>query len=405
MAVDEVLARLGPTDPPPTLEELGGEDAAVAAVPVLDPDLVPRLIEALMHHREPANAPLRLASELAQRLPDVEAPIAAASSMDALVAFAAVGQEADLSRTLMKSLLTVVETQALDDRHAVRASYAIRAATDLALLKVGVTVHGVLATIENLDEVRPEMAPGMARAVGRLWEHHEAGFLQQVLEERVLPHEEAAADALLELGLEALRRAFNAVDSDSARAGLERAVELFDRAKAQEEDRPDARAFAAAARAVLAFDVDAAAMTEALGELELARGELDRYSAQHGDGYRGAAPLRSVAAWHVLAATLRGLRAHVDRPNALHLRPAVEAMVDAYAGMRLAVLDDERLGLQAFIAPLIERAVSGSGVLAEGVKQYAEEGAAGATDLAAEVVLPKAGTTPTLIRRRRRRRP
>lgn len=407
MAVDEILARLGPTDPPPTLTELGGEDAALAAVGHLNADLVPRLIEVVRHNWLSDGDHVRLALGLAQRLPDVAAPLAAASCMDALVAVAAVRQDRALTRTVMDSLLTLVGAHAEDAEHALVASYAIRAATDLALLDVGVSAHPVLAAVEAVEDVPVEMAPGLARAVGRLMEHFDDDFLVRVLEDRVLAHDDAASDALVELGLAALRRAFDAAEEDTARASLVRAAELLDRAAAHDEARPDARAFAAAARAVVAFADDPGAMSMALDQLEAARAELDRYATNDNAEYRGAGPLRSVAGWHVLAATLRNVHAHIVAPDALHLRPAVEALVDAYSGMRLAVLDDERLGLRAFISPAVERSVSASDVLSAGAAQYAEEedSPVAARQLVGEVVRPKVPMSLRPARRRLPRRP
>jgi hypothetical protein len=62
--------------------------------------------------------------------------------------------------------------------------------------------------------------------------------------------------------------------------------------------------------------------------------------------------------------------------------------------MRLAVLDDERLGLQAFIQPVISTTVAQQPALADGVSQLADEPGASsaAKELAGEVVRPKART-------------
>jgi hypothetical protein len=305
----------------------------------------------------------------------------------------------------MTQLLALVNDSASEAR-ALRAGFAVRAAVDLALLDAGVSAHGVLAALENLPEVPAEMAPGVARAAGRLWEHYPEPFLRRVLEDGVLPHEEAAGDGLVELGLDSLRVAFDADETDVALDALRRGEELFERARAHDEDRADARAFAAACRAVAAFTADESAMLAALDELADARRELEHYSPEDVTGFRGATPLRSVADWQVLGATLRGLRAHLDKPDVLNLRPAIEALSDAYNGMRLGVLEDERHGFVGFIRPLVRAGVEASVPLKEGLSQYAveERSPAGAQELAGEVVRPKARPC-TATRPRRRSRP
>jgi hypothetical protein len=157
---------------------------------------------------------------------------------------------------------------------------------------------------------------------------------------------------------------------------------------------------------VLAFGSGSDELTTALDDLTAARAELDRYDASVGGDFRGATPLRSVAGWHVLAATLRNLRANLDEPDILNLRPAVEALASAYEGMRLAVLDDERLGLQAFIQPVISTAVAQQPALAEGMPRLANEAGApsSAAELARAVVRPKASRKTRLGRVRRTKR-
>jgi hypothetical protein len=391
MDTGERLRDMRPTESPPTVEELGGFDAVLRAVPDLSPDLVPRFVEAMATWSgTPAHPTLIVAA--VERLPEVEGPLDSASCVDVLLALAVASQNGCVARAFMTQLLLMVDEGDESATRALRASYAVRAAVDLALLDAGVSVHGVLATLENLPEIRAEMAPGVARAAGRLWEHHKEPFLRRVLEERVLPHEDAAGDGLLELGLDSLRVAFDAADGNATLEALDRAEELFDRARTQDEDRPDARVFAAACRAVAAFSTDGGALSEALDELTEARAELERYTAEDVGGFRGATPLRSVADWHVLAATLRGLQSHLERPDMLNLRPAIEALSDAYTGMRLGVLEDEVHGFIGFIRPLLRDRVEASASLRDAMAQYAEEEGSpvSAGELTAEVVRPKA---------------
>lgn len=394
-AIEDTLRGLGPIDLPPSVADLGGEKAVLEAIGCLDAELLPRLIEAVTADWMALQEQVSFGSALAGRLSEVTQATSFATSTDALLAVAVAAADDGLSRTLMKSLLSATGDIEDDDR-ALRAGFAIRAAVDLSLLNVGVSSHGVLAMLEGMEDVPEAMAPGVARAIGRLWEHHDDKFLRELLEQRVLPHEPASADATVELGLESLRQAFTAPDKSEVIAALEHAVELFERARGFDEDRPDARGFAAGARAVLAFESDPDSMGAALDEMAEARIELDRYHVDIGAEFRGATPLRSLAAWHVLAATLRSLRAHLDDPDVLSLRPVVEALSDAYSGMRLAVLQHQRLGLLGFIQPILREGIRAQPALVEGVRQLASEGATPvAEELAAEVVSPKACSRKT----------
>ena len=164
------------------------------------------------------------------------------------------------------------------EAHALRAGYAIRAAVDLALLDAGVPLmpYGPYWRTSPTSDQRWRLAS--REQPGGSGEHYQEPFLRSVLEERVLPHEASAGDALLELGLDSLRAAFEAPTGDATLEQLHRAEELFDGARAEDEDRPDARAFAAACRAVAAFGSDETAIAAALDELADARTELERYT-------------------------------------------------------------------------------------------------------------------------------
>jgi hypothetical protein len=393
MEAADILRQLGPVDPAPGIADLGGEADLLQELPELDADIAS------------LEEPQTLGSALVARLPEIGAPLSFANSTDWLLRITVVTGSADLAGMLMDALLEVTRDHDGPER-GLRAGHAVRAAVDLGLLDAGVTAHAVLAAIERVEAIPPEMASGMARAIGRLWEHYDEAFLQQVLEERVLSHDTAAADATVELALKALRDAFYAGQPDETVGALERSVELFGRARAYDEDRADARAYEAAARAVLAFGSGSDELTAALDDLTAARAELDRYDVSVGGDFRGATPLRSVAGWHILAGTLRNLRANLDKPDILNLRPAVEALASAYEGMRLAVLHDERLGLQAFIQPVISAAVAQQPALADGASQLADETGASraAKELAREVVRPKVSRKTRLHRVRRTKR-
>lgn len=406
MGVADALSGLGVTDPPPRVIDMGGEQALREELVDLDAELLPRLVEAVAGDWDSIGDPVGLVVTLAGRLPEVDGPLSFGTTTDFLLAVAAKLGDGEAARVLMDALLAVTADVESGPEHALRAGQAFRAAVDLALLDAGVSAHQVLAAVERLEAVPPEMASSTARALGRLWEHYDEPFLGEKLESQVLPHDDAAGDGAVELGLKQLRDAFGAGDREAAAVALAGAVRLFDDAAACDENRPDARAYAAGARAVLAFDArDESGLDTALGELADARSELDRYAAGIPDDFHGAEPLRSVSAWHVLAARLRVLRDHLKEPDLLNLRPAVEALADAYGGMRLAVLDDERVGFHAFIRPVLVEDVGANANLAGAMAQLGEEDSSPASELAGEVVRPKARTPRSQSRPAHRRPP
>ena len=292
---------------------------------------------------------------------------------------------------LMNAFLVVATDFDGDDTGALRCGHAIRAAVDLALLDVGASVHSPLAAVERMTDVPAAMAPALSRAVGRLSEHSDAEFLTRLLETELMRHEDAAADALLELALGAMRSAFSAPDSRSTEAGLRRSIELLNRARRHDADRPDARAFQAAAQAVIAFSGEPEVLSPALAELSAAQRELEMYSAERQDEFRGAEPLRSSAAWLVLASELAALRTHLDHPDLLNLAPGMRALSSAYSGVRLAVLDDERLGFTRFIQPVIREGVKVQPGLPEALGQLAgvDDAPPMTKEFAAAVMRPK----------------
>jgi hypothetical protein len=396
VSVADVLRGLSPVDPPPSIADLGGEQAIVSQLADLDEALLPSLAETLRDDWPDVAGKTEIVIALADRLKDVRGALSCASIVDALTVFLVNLDDVAIGRQVSDALLAMMAASVREnasDEAALRAGHALRAATDLALLVPATGEYQLFAALDRLDDVPEPMAPALARAAGRLWDHRDEDLLRRLLEETVLPHRGAAGDASVELGLARLRTAMRTDDPQEARTALGEAVRWMQRARQADEDRPDARAFQAAAEAVLAFadDTPAQALDEQLEALAEARRELDVYRARLREAFGPVRPLASIAAWHVLASDLRALRAHLAAPDLLEgLRPALGALADAYYGMRLAVLDVTELGLQAFIRPVLVEAVRSDAALARGLEQFlandeaSEEAKQAAVELARE---------------------
>jgi hypothetical protein len=392
MGVVDLLVNLGPADPDPTLRDLGGARAVQEELPEIAAHLVPDVIAAMAADLDSLEDVDELFLATSVRLgSDVLGPLSFARGADSLLRIAVARSNTRLTRALMDVFLEVVRTMQEDGPGALRRGHAIRAAVDLALLDVGASIHAPLATIERIDYVPTEMAPALTRAVGRLSEHSESEQLVRLLEDELAGHDNAAADALVELSLISMRAAFAAPDASGAEAGLHRAVVLLDRARRYDGDRPDARAYLGAARAVLAFSEDPSVLGDMLEDLLAAQRQLAMYSGLDAHEFRGAQPLRSSAAWLVLASELKAIRGHLDNPDLLDLRPGLEALAKAYGGVRLAVLGDERLGFTKFIRPVIVSRIEVQPGLPEAVQQLAARPDAppGTQDLAEAMMRPK----------------
>jgi hypothetical protein len=413
MGVVDLLASLGPADPDPTLRELGGPAAVREELPELPAHVIPDVITAMAADLDSLGDVDDLFLAISMRLgSDVLGPLSFARGADSLLRIAAARSDARLSRALMDAFLEVVRTGQEDGPGALRRGHAIRAAVDLSLLDVGAEIFAPLAVIERIEKVPSEMALALTRAVGRLSEHSESEFLGRLLEDELAGHDDAAADALVELSLISMRGAFAAPDASGAEAGLRRAVAHLDRARRYDGNRPDARAYLGAARAVLAFSEDPGALANIIADLLAAQRELAMYEGPDGDEFRGARPLRNSAAWLVLASELMAIRGHLDDPDLLDLRPGLEALAKAYGGVRLAVLGDELSGFTKFIRPVIAGGIAVQPGLPQAVAQLAGRSDAPppTRDLAEAVMRPKASPRPTPrmkvgVRRECRRRP
>lgn len=364
MSTAERLAALGSADVAPSLSELGGPEVFADEVRSLPAELLPRAAEVV---RQEATADPDLIEVFIERLPEVDS-LWFDEVGETLIRHVNVLQEPELAVSLLDQLLAVFDSRNESESDALRAGYAIQAAVDLVRSGAGASGHGVLTRLERVGDVPALTAVPLARAAGRMAEAEDSEFLVPLLE-RTAEHESASAQATLELGLVALRDAFESDQPETAAVDLDLAISRFETAAALEEDRADARVFAAAAKTVRALTQDEDTFQSELAALADARREYAVYDPDVERVNRVVGPLHSVAAWDVLASRLRLLRSAVEEPDVTHLQPGLQIMAEAYAG---AVLDTaaDRRGLRAFTGPYVERAIERDPLLARGARAY-----------------------------------
>lgn len=395
--VEQRLRGLTATDDAPAMADLGGEAEFVASVAGLPEDLISRAADSVWQAWPEIADQCAALTALASRLSDVTAALEYADVADGLVAGVAASENDTAAITVASALAAALAPEALDVR-PLHGGHALRAAADLASV-ASVSSHTILAPLSALTTIPEPAAPSFARAIGQFLDLSDEQWMRSILRDKLLPLPSAAADAAIELGHASLRDAFADGDPTSAARVMATAAALFDEAARADEDRADALGFAAATRCALAFaegDVDA--MERWAAELNLSRLGLMAWSpADHGPSRAEAA----AGAWSLLTGDLLALRRHLDAPDSLRLLNAVEVIADAYYGIRLRVLKDTRLGLQAFLRPLVIERLRANHMLREGLTRLAEEDQATADRRAAATqLLREAGPGPKAQRHR-----
>lgn len=366
MSIADQLAALGSTAAAPSVSELGGPEAFADDMRSLPSELLPRAVRVLSQED---TADPELIEVFVERLAEIDGPVSFDEAGETLVRHVNAVHDSSLAVRLLDQLLAVFDGRDASADDAVRAGYAIQTAVDLVRTGAGASDHGVLASLERVEDVPPLTAAALARAVGRLAETDDSEFLVPLLE-RAAEHEGASAQATLELGLVALRNAFDSDDPAAAAEELDLAIARLETASELEENRADARVFAAAAKAVRALTQDEDAFKSELEALADARLDYAVYDPSVERVDRVVGPLHSVAAWAVLASQLRHLRSAVDKPDVTHLQPGLKAMADAYAGAALDTVADSRTGLRGFTGPFVEAAIERDPLLARGAEAY-----------------------------------
>ncbi len=397
MSVEGRLRALTALDDTPSLADLGGEEQLVATLEGLPEDLISRAADVVWQSWTQITDHRAALAALASRLPAVTAALEYADVADGLVAGVALLGDDLLATIVARALVAALEAGALAER-PLHGGHAVRAAADMAAVS-SIASHITLAALSTVTCIPALAGVPFARAIGRLLDLGDEPWLRTMLRNRVLPLPGAAADATIELALAHLRDAFSYGDPAAATAALNAAAELFEEAARADEDRADATGFAAATRCALAFaDQDAAAMEGWAAELNRSRIALMAWSPGDDGPSRAEA---AAGAWTLLTSDLLALRRHLDAPDTLRLINAVEVIADAYYGVRLRVLDDERLGLRAFLRPVVIEKLRENGQLREGLVRLAEEDDATAERrTAASRLVSEAGPGPKVRRQR-----
>lgn len=369
MTVEERLRALTAMDGAPEMPELGGEAQFVAAIADLPEELMSRAADAVWQAWPEIRDRRAMLAALASRLPEVTAALEYGDVADGLVAGVAALDDEPSAVAVAAALASALAPDSLDER-PLHAGHAVRAASDLASVS-SVSSHTTLASLSRLTAIPDPAGAPFARAIGRLLDLNDDEWLRAMLRDQALPLPSATADAAIELAHAALRDAFADGDPSSATTSLGTAVQLYEEAARADEDRPDALGFAAATRCALAFaarDVDE--MERWAAELEKCRIALLAWSPSDDGPSRAEA---AAGAWVLLTGDLLALRRHLDAPDTLRLINAVEVISDAYYGVRLRVLENEQLGLQAFLRPLVVEKLRENGMLREGLCRLKEE--------------------------------
>lgn len=229
-----------------------------------------------------------------------------------------------------------------------------------------VTPFAVLGRLTSpSNDIPEEFAERLPRLLGAAmdrWADNSA-FVEPIRQalDQLRHHEAAAVDAMFELACDHLRMALSAETLPAAMEMLTTARAGFATVDASEEARHDARAYAAACDAILAFSAqDALRLTDAKQRLAEALLQRDAWlTAMHQPSWlrpRLAAEL----AWHRLALVLEAATDYLSHPVWFNVWEALDAVLQAYRqarSMRPLPSSKDSTGLAAIIEPAIEGAI------------------------------------------------
>lgn len=351
----------------PTVEDLGGLDAVIAAADHLaQGPFLPHLVQAAAHHLDAfgTDACKPLYDAVLNGLQSNDNHAAFASTTDALAARPALARElgTPLTRVLLARLQEALD--AGDD--LARALIGAEAADCLVQLTLaGVTKAArLLGAMDEATEdpaVLPEaMATRLPRLLGVLDAHHPGAGLRDALE-RCLMLDHTCRDAAFELALGDLRQALEqdqyAPMAEQLRRTQVRLAELI----TIDPDRLDAQLYHSAIEAVLGLSAPDAP-TRVHAAASTLRDALHRYRDYR---YRARTPAWArprqddVLAWSELIVVLDGAAAHLapDDPWYAGGHGILAALLHAYtAHNTVAVLTDTpaAAAVETLVAPVIE---------------------------------------------------
>ncbi|MFI9452462.1 hypothetical protein [Amycolatopsis sp. NPDC052450] len=229
-----------------------------------------------------------------------------------------------------------------------------------------VTPFAVLGRLTSLsNDVPEEFAERLPRLLGAAmdrWADNSA-FVEPIRQalDQLRHHEAAAVDAVFELACDHLRVALSAETLPAAMESLTTARAGFATVDAAEEARHDARAYAAACDAILAFSAqNAYRLTDAKQRLAEALQQRDAWlTAMHQPAWLRP-KLAAELAWHRLVLVLEAATDYLSHPVWFNVWEALDAVLQAYRqarSMRPLPSSKDSTGLAAIIEPAIEGAI------------------------------------------------
>ncbi len=344
------------------IAQLGVEAVAEEAAEVAASPLAPVLAHALAEVAGAGTVGWQTATaSFIEGLTGQQSLLALVSSLDELLASPVTVEEQGtlLHDVLLRDLASLIHSHPL--LAAGRLEGAVRLAVAGAVTPFGVLGH-LTAPPSNAPEEFTERLPRLLGAAMDRWANETtiATSLWSALDQ--LRHDEAAAvDAAFELACHQLRSALAAETLPAAMEALTAARSGFATVDAAEEARHDAKAYAAACDAVLAFAAhDQARLTEAANRLTAALDQREAWlTGLHAPSWlrpRRAAEL----AWQRLVLLLNAAAQRLSETVWMDVWEALATVLDAYTQARTARPlpgVEATPGLAAVVEPAIENAI------------------------------------------------
>jgi hypothetical protein len=294
-------------------------------------------------------------------LPNQTSLLALASSLEELLASPPTvqAQGVRLHDALLDGLTAAIADNPL--LAAGRLEGAVRLAVADAVTPFAVLSRLTLPSHDAPEEFAERLPRLLGAAMDR-WADNSA-FAEPIRRalDQLRHHEAAAVDAMFEISCDHLRAALSAGTLPAAMEALTTARAGFATVDAAEEGRHDARAYAAACDAILAFSAqDSLRLADAKQRLAEALEQRDAWlTAMHQPSWlrpRLAAEL----AWQRLALVLDAATEYLSHPVWFNVWEALDAVLQAYRQartMRPIPSSSDSTGLAAIIEPAIEGAI------------------------------------------------
>jgi len=345
-----------------SIEQFGAQTVAGEAADIAAGPLAPLLAHALAELASTGDPEWWTAADsFINGLTDQQSLLALMSSVEAILASPAAvdARGIHLHDVLLRDLVPLIQS------HPQLAASRLEGALRLAVAGA-VTPFGVLGHLTSLPSGAPEefteRLPRLLGAAIDRWANETTivAPLQSALDQ--LRHDDAAGiDAMFELALCQLREALSAETIPQATQALTAARSSFATVDAAEEARHDARVYAAACDAILAFAAnDRDRLVDATDRLTAAVDQRTAWlSGVHSPSWlepRRAAEL----VWQRLVLQLRAAAERLSEPAWMDVWDALATVLDAYTQARtvrpLPAVEGTP-GLAAIVEPTIEDAI------------------------------------------------